>query len=567
MQSKRRGGLEATESAWTMLRSKLSAGHASLILRNHRSFAPRDFRDLSKCKRCWNSYGGRARLASTAAKAHRRLRDSSKGGQGVLPTFLLGSGALGIVYFGHWSYENLSSKSNMKSSFKVPFLINSEVYLRSNLYFSLACAIPFLQFAPGVTRLASSPSLMLRYGMLGTFVFCSITGLCGTYYQTSKKRRETKEDSAQALKEFLFGVGLTVPFYALALKRGAFTLSNKLGCALFFSVMGVEAYHNSKLMVRQSYMRKAMRSNDNDASSIDLDVKISSLLDHPSRRFCSFRHPDMLNNMLAYLGIAMSGAGALGFIFGPLLYCVNMFDNIDQQEALLMIGEKERRMKNAIFPMLSPKALVEKKMYLEDKILPLSQSQEQISGRSTHLDTGLIRGTWIVEESHRNNSGFSLSNLFFPSRDHAGSTIAIARCPPHAMNGDLLMSLDDGKRAFKAVLIDRSGTQLAKYQVKPWLQPTGEDDGVVSNFFRFLNPKLHLDANFFVLNTTDRELCFIDYGEFNYGKDEYLVITNGNARSNYYILSRKGNMKNGDSAQGLNIYKQILQDLHDRGFL
>ena len=105
-----------------------------------------------------------------------------------------------------------------------------------------------------------------------------------------------------------------------------------------------------------------------------------------------------------------------------------------------------------------------------------------------HLDTGLIRGTWIVEESHRNNSDFSLSNLFFPSRDHAGSTIAIARCPPHAMNGDLLMSLDDGKRAFKAVLIDSSGTQLAKYQVKPWLQPTGEDDGVVSNFSGFLIP-------------------------------------------------------------------------------
>ena len=97
-----------------------------------------------------------------------------------------------------------------------------------------------------------------------------------------------------------------------------------------------------------------------------------------------------------------------------------MFDNIDQQEALLMIGEKERRMKNAIFPMLSPKALVEK-MYLEDKILPLSQSQEQISGSSMHLDTGLIRGTWIVEESHRNNSGFSLSIYFFPPRDHAGS--------------------------------------------------------------------------------------------------------------------------------------------------
>ena len=128
------------------------------------------------------------------------------------------------------------------------------------------------------------------------------------------------------------------------------------------------------------------------------------------------------------------------------------------------------------------------------------------------------------------------------------------------------MSLDDGKRAFKAVLIDSSGTQLAKYQMEPWLQPTGEDDGFVSNFFRFLNPKLHLDANFFVLDKTDRELCFIDYGEFNDGKDEYLVITNGNARSNFYILSRKGNMKNGDSAQGLNIYKQILQDLHDRGF-
>ena len=93
----------------------------------------------------------------------------------------------------------------------------------------------------------------------------------------------------------------------------------------------------------------------------------------------------MLNNMLAYLGITMSGAGALGFIFGPLLYCVNMFDNIDQQEALLMIGEKERRMKNAIFPMLSPKALVEKKMYLEDKILPLGQSQEQISGSGIAL--------------------------------------------------------------------------------------------------------------------------------------------------------------------------------------
>ena len=128
------------------------------------------------------------------------------------------------------------------------------------------------------------------------------------------------------------------------------------------------------------------------------------------------------------------------------------------------------------------------------------------------------------------------------------------------------MSLDDGKRAFKAVLIDSGRRQLAKYQMEPWLQPTGEDDGFVSNFFRFLNPKLHFDANFFVLDKTDRELCFIDYGEFNDGKDEYLVITGGNARSNYYILSRKGNMKNGDSAQGLNIYKQILQDLHDRGF-
>ena len=46
MQSKK-GALEATVSTWTMFRSKLSAGHASLILRNHRSFALRDFRDLS----------------------------------------------------------------------------------------------------------------------------------------------------------------------------------------------------------------------------------------------------------------------------------------------------------------------------------------------------------------------------------------------------------------------------------------------------------------------------------------------------------------------------------------
>ena len=130
---------------------------------------------------------------------------------------------------------------------------------------------------------------MIRYGMLGTFVFCSISGLCGTYYQTSKKRRETKEDSAQALKEFLHGVGLTVPFYALALKRGAFTLSNKLGCALFFSVMGVEAYHNSKLMVRQSYMRKAMLSNDNDASSIDLDVNDIVITGSPKQALLLFQ--------------------------------------------------------------------------------------------------------------------------------------------------------------------------------------------------------------------------------------------------------------------------------------
>ena len=70
------------------------------------------------------------------------------------------------------------------------------------------------------------------------------------------------------------------------------------------------------------------------------------------------------------------------------------------------------------------------------------------------------------------------------------------------------MSLDDGKRAFKAVLIDRSGTQLAKYQVKPWLQPTGEDDGVVSNFFRFLKSQVTFGCKLFCLEHDRSRIVF-----------------------------------------------------------
>ena len=104
----------------------------------------------------------------------------------AITTFLIGSPiALGIAYFTHWTYENLSKKS----LFKIPFFGDMEP-IKTNIYFTLACAVPFIKFAPNLEKLKATPSILFRYGIFGTFFICSASGLCGSYYKNSKKIRE-----------------------------------------------------------------------------------------------------------------------------------------------------------------------------------------------------------------------------------------------------------------------------------------------------------------------------------------------------------------------------------------
>ncbi len=526
----------------------------------------------------------------------------------AITTFLIGSPiALGIAYFTHWTYENLSKKS----LFKIPFFGDMEP-IKTNIYFTLACAVPFIKFAPNLEKLKATPSILFRYGIFGTFFICSASGLCGSYYKNSKKIRETCEDKYDALKDYLYGVGCTIPFYALALnnqKGKKLTFINKIGAILFLSVIGIESYYNSKLLIRQNLMKRAIKSNmdkNGGNNDIHLDQDISWLLNHPSRRAHSYRHPEMLNGALISLGIAMCGAGMLGLIFGPGLLMMQSLDNIDQEDALLMISEKEKRMKNIMFPILSTKNIVERKLYLKEKVLKIKKpkttttaSSSSISSTTTtaatndgnnnnnnirikddYLDTSAIRGTWMIEESYNNINNdkniisLMLSKMFFPSRDQVGSMIGIARCPPHSCTGDLLMSLDNGKRAYKAVLMMNDNNnnkedheQKAKYIIKPWVQPTGDDtidNSIFRKFLKYCNPKIHLDANTFIFSNEHRELHFIKYGEYNDSKDEYLVIVDGTSKTNFYILSRKGNLKHNSSTQ--HIYNDILNELRARGF-
>ena len=66
----------------------------------------------------------------------------------AITTFLIGSPiALGIAYFTHWTYENLSKIS----LFKIPFFGDMEP-IKTNIYFTLACAVPFIKFAPNYSE-------------------------------------------------------------------------------------------------------------------------------------------------------------------------------------------------------------------------------------------------------------------------------------------------------------------------------------------------------------------------------------------------------------------------------
>ena len=82
------------------------------------------------------------------------------------------------------------------------------------------------------------------------------------------------------------------------------------------------------------------------------------------------------------------------------------------------------------------------------------------------------------------------------------------------------MSLDNGKRAYKAVLMMNDNNnkedheQKAKYIIKPWVQPTGDDtidNSIFRKFLKYCNPKIHLDANTFIFSNEHRELHFIKY--------------------------------------------------------
>jgi hypothetical protein len=514
------------------------------------------------------------------------VNNSNNNNSRALKTFLIGSGTLGFIYATHWSYENLNSSKAMKSTFKVPFLLENELYVKSNTYFTLACALPFLKLAPSLDKIRSTPNILVKYSVFATFFVCSISGLCGSYYKNSRKERETCENVSDAVKEYLYGVGFTIPFYALALNQKAkLTSINKLGVALFLSIISIESYYNSKLMVQQSYMRKALRSNAKDSkgsNNIHLDMNISSLLNHPSRRAHSFRHPEMLDNILISLSIAMCGAGTLGLIFGPLLLSMYSFENVDREDAILMIGEKEKRMKNIMFPIISTRNIVERKLYLKENVLKIKLAPTNGDNNDdSYLDTSAIRGSWIIEESYKNSNNNSNnkdilsaigSNFVFPSRDKVGSMVSIARCPPNKVTGDLLISLDNGERSYKAILMDKSdggnsdNVVKAKYIMKPWIQPTGDDNvdnSTVRNILKYyMNPKIHLDANSFLFSNENRELHFIKYGKYNRSNDEYLVIVDGNSKTNFYILSRKGNLR--DHPDG--IYNEIVKDLRNRGF-
>ena len=90
------------------------------------------------------------------------------------------------------------------------------------------------------------------------------------------------------------------------------------------------------------------------------------------------------------------------------------------------------------------------------------------------------------------------------------------------------------------------------------------DNSIFRKFLKYCNPKIHLDANTFIFSNEHRELHFIKYGVYNDSKDEYLVIIDGTSKTNFYILSRKGNLKHNSSTQ--HIYNDILNELRARGF-
>ena len=86
----------------------------------------------------------------------------------AITTFLIGSPiALGIAYFTHWTYENLSKKS----LFKIPFFGDMEP-MKTNIYFTCMCS-SIHQIAPNLEKLKATPSILFRWNIWYVFhLFC-----------------------------------------------------------------------------------------------------------------------------------------------------------------------------------------------------------------------------------------------------------------------------------------------------------------------------------------------------------------------------------------------------------
>lgn len=465
--------------------------------------------------------GARRRLAVAA--------EAAKGGSPEMPTSSLPTllrGTVGGLFFygGAWLYESYGQEYTGAS---LPLEPQRAVFGGIALFY--AARLP----GNGIRRLVGSVAA-LAYG-----VGCVGVNAIDGQKEPSEEEQSTRASSTRrtpiqwtdARDESLVGVATTIPFYFLCKNARAFTKRNVAGSILLLGAVAAEFV----CRIRSTETRPFWKT-----------------------MFAYSRHPDVFFEWLTWASIPVLGGGwysilhATGMLGNALYARVPVLDRAGEERDGNEYRKYERTTSGFLPIPKFHKEISQKKLYTSQDHLP-----------DAAFDSNRIRGSWVVEFSEQ---PFWMGTIF-AGRYQVGSSVAISKCPPEKEHGNLIFSLDNGARTFRAVGFGKDG-ERSKFRVEPWVAPSGDasPDSVGKNWAEFVHfathfPKAWVNADSYIVGP--KELYFCALGSVD--EEEYLVVIDGDRTDLAVVLSRSGHLRS--TPAGERAYITIIEDLRRRGFL